>query len=823
MQLTASTYGSSTGSARVSLLAPDGTVLVTATGFGTAGTFVEPRALVVAGTYTVLVDPQGGAVGSVDVAVFDVPADTVQPIEAGGPVAVATAVAPGQNLVLDTTLPAAVPARLRVFDGPASARVTVRGPTGTTLVTRTVSTSGSVLAFTPTAAGTHTVTIDPTGVAVGSWSAELYGAVGTPVLTAYPSEPWIATGEVDVYWSVDAAGTIAGYAVAVDGTPTTDPGTTVDEDLSTYRHLSLADGEHWVHVRAVLSDGTASNVAHLRVGVDTVAPELGTLRSPSHPAGAVSTQRDLAVEWDAPDDTSGIAGYDVRVTRDELPPAPPVASLFRAPLVVDADDEDVDTTETSAVLPLSDDGEWFVHVRAQDLAGHWSQFSTYAVAVDSTAPSAPEVAGSHTQDVPTSQRHVVATFSAAEQDHVEAWAAVLDASPTTVPDPALARAEARLATTVEPGTWWLHVVEKDSLGRWGDTRHVRLVVRDDPYVLDVPAGRHLWSPTTLVATCPATPAGAGLGVVTGDGPAVRVADLVGSGSCSAAWDVTATADDARTWPDGDYQLVVVDAAGAEVSERVAVTVDAAATTVERLRADHAAGLLTADQLARFLLQATIDPAALPEQYRRARSRTRPAARTSSARSPRRADLRRARRLLTPVDETPAAGGPCGSDRHGVRQGDPVPRHPVRLHRGVGPLRRPLRVRPGGRDGGRRHLLGVRHDDRRRPRARAEVYRSEGFRVPDYTVNAYLSQYMQEGAGISLPGSPARSATRRRRSSWTRTRAEVTEYLPHHEFFHQVEYQYVSAARVANPVNNPYWWMEASAEWGRTWCRARCPG
>ncbi|NUU19142.1 hypothetical protein HP550_17985 [Cellulomonas humilata] len=824
VQLTASTYGSSTGSARVSLLAPDGTVLATATGFGTAGTFVEPRALAVSGTYTVLVDPQGGAVGSVDVAVFDVPADVVQPIEAGGPVAVTTVVAPGQNVVLETTLPAAVPARLRVFDGPASARVTVRGPTGTTLVTRTVSTSGSVLAFTPTVAGTHTVTIDPTGVAVGSWSAELYGAVGTPVLTAYPSEPWITTGEVDVYWSVDAAGTIAGYAVAVDASPTTDPGTTVEEDLTTSRHLSLADGEHWVHVRAVLADGTASNVAHLRVGVDTVAPELGALRSPTHPAGVVSTQRDVTVEWDAPDDTSGIAGYDVRVTRDELPPAPPVASLFRAPLVVDADHEGVDTTETTAVLPLSDDGEWFVHVRAQDLAGHWSQFSTYAVAVDSTAPSAPEVAGSHTQDVPTSQRHVVATFSAAEQDHVEAWAAVLDASPTTVPDPALARTEARLATTVEPGTWWLHVVGKDTLGRWGATRHVRLVVSDDPYVLDVPAGRHLWSPTTVVTTCPAG-AGVGLGVVTADGPAVRVADLVGSGTCSGTWDVTATADDMRTWPDGDYQLVVVDATGAEVSERVAVTVDAAATTTQRLQADHAAGLLTADQLARLLLQATIDPVALPEQYRTG----------AVADTPSSADLVGALTaggtisdeladLLTPVDETPVAGRAmrganvtaCGkvirfldilfdciavSDNFVVHyESDQVGE-----------------TEDGGTSS---EFVTMIVDGLERAR---QVYQSEGFRVPDYKVNAYLSQYMQEGAGISLPRIPRAFGHTPAAIIMDSDPTEVTEYLPHHEFFHQVEYQYVSAARVANPVNNPYWWMEASAEWGAHLVQSSVPG
>lgn len=823
--LTASTYGSSTGTARVSLLAPDGAVLASATGFGTAGTFVEPRVLPVAGTYTVLVDPQGGAAGSVDVAVFDVPADTVQPIEAGGSVAVATAVAPGQNLVLETVLPAGVPARLRVFDGPASARVTVRGPTGTSLASRTVSTSGSVLAFTPTVAGTHTVTIDPTGVAVGSWSAELYGAVGTPVLSSYPSATWSTTGDVEVSWTVDAAGTIAGYAVAVDGSPTTDPGTTVDGDPTTYRQLSLVDGEHWVHVRAVLTDGTAGNVAHLRVGVDTAAPELGALRSPTHPVGAVSALRDLTVEWDAPADTSGVVGYDVRVTREEQPPAPPVASLFRAPLIVDADDEGVDTTETSALLPLPEDGEWFVHVRAQDAAGLWSQFSTYSVVVDATVPGAPEVTGSHTADVPTSQRHVVATFSAAEQDHVQAWAAVLDAIPTTVPDPALARSEARLATTVEPGTWWLHVVAQDSLGRWGETRHVRLVVRDDPYVLDVPAGRHLWSPTTLVATCPATPAGAGLGVVTGDGPAVRVADLVGSGSCSAAWDVTATADDARTWPDGDYQLVVVDADGAEASERVAVTVDTAATTVERLRADHAAGLLTADQLARLLLQATIDPAALPEQYRVG----------AVADTPSSADLIGAltadgalsdelAALLTPVDETPTAGRgmrastatACGKV---IRFLDilfdciSVSDHFVVHYESD-------QVGPTTNGGTSSAFVTMIVDSLERAR---DVYEAEGFRIPDYKVNAYLSQHMMSGAGISLP---------RIRKGFGHTPAaiimdsnpsEVTEYLPHHEFFHQVEYQYISAERVANPVNNPYWWMEASAEWGAHLVQSTVPG
>lgn len=265
------------------------------------------------------------------------------------------------------------------------------------------------------------------------------GTVGTPVIAVEPAGEWVSSYSVDVSWTVDHGGTLAGFAVVTDEQPDTDPGVQVTQS-ETYRVLYPGEGEHWVHVRALLSDGTASDVAHARIGVDRRPPVMAGLRSPTHPLDVVSTQREVTVEWDEPADTSGIAGYDVQLSRDEVPPTH-----------VGWDGQGTETTEPMVQLSLPEDGEWYVHVRARDNAGLSSQSVSYPVVVDAEGPAASTVSGSHADGVETSQRRVVMSFSAAAQDRVEAWAAVVDGAPDTVPQEALARPEAQIAVRVESG------------------------------------------------------------------------------------------------------------------------------------------------------------------------------------------------------------------------------------------------------------------------------------------------------------------------------------------------------------------------------------
>ena len=92
-----STFGSSTANLRVSLLAPDGTAVVAATGVGSSGLFVDARALPQTGVYRVLVDPQAAAVGSVRVTVHPVPdVVPVALVADGDPVTLVTGT-PGQG------------------------------------------------------------------------------------------------------------------------------------------------------------------------------------------------------------------------------------------------------------------------------------------------------------------------------------------------------------------------------------------------------------------------------------------------------------------------------------------------------------------------------------------------------------------------------------------------------------------------------------------------------------------------------------------------------------------------------------------------------
>ena len=88
-------------SAQVSIWKPDGSNLVYPTLVGTNGGFVDTRALPVSGRYSMLVDPQGTAFGSMTLTLYDVPPDVTDSISPGGPaVTVSMGPVPGQNAIL---------------------------------------------------------------------------------------------------------------------------------------------------------------------------------------------------------------------------------------------------------------------------------------------------------------------------------------------------------------------------------------------------------------------------------------------------------------------------------------------------------------------------------------------------------------------------------------------------------------------------------------------------------------------------------------------------------------------------------------------------
>lgn len=199
VRLTGSTFGTSTSRVRVSVLPPDGTALVPATGFATAGVWLDARVAPATGTYTVLVDPQGAAVGEVTVEALLVPADVTASTTPGVATSVATTV-PGQNAAV--TFPGAAGRSVAValsgvtLASSAAASVRLLAPDGSTLVAATsVPAAGVFLdAVTLPVDGTYTVAVDPAGAQTGAVDVTVHdvptGATvpvatdGTPVLVA---------------------------------------------------------------------------------------------------------------------------------------------------------------------------------------------------------------------------------------------------------------------------------------------------------------------------------------------------------------------------------------------------------------------------------------------------------------------------------------------------------------------------------------------------------------------------------------------------------------------------------------------------------------
>ncbi|MDQ3865593.1 MAG: Ig-like domain-containing protein [Actinomycetota bacterium] len=174
----------------VALLKPDGTQLAATTAFGGDG-FLDVRVLPVAGTYTVSVNPQGAATGSVTLALYDVPPDVTGSITAGGtPVTVATQT-PGQNASLTFAGVAGRRVSLEITNvtvgtSPTSGtKVSILRPDGTSLLGPTsVGTNGGVIdATTLPTSGTYTIAVDPQGANVGSMTLALHDVPADAVAT----------------------------------------------------------------------------------------------------------------------------------------------------------------------------------------------------------------------------------------------------------------------------------------------------------------------------------------------------------------------------------------------------------------------------------------------------------------------------------------------------------------------------------------------------------------------------------------------------------------------------------------------------------------
>jgi subtilisin family serine protease len=162
-------------SAKLSILRPDGTTLLSASSFGTSGGYIDTRTLPQTGSYRILDDPQSNAVGSATLTLYDVPEDPTGTLVLGGPASTLVLDVPGLNgwRAFSGTAGRTVTLRLTaVTIGTSccsSAKVSVLRPDGTTLVSpANFGTSGKTISFSLPATGVYSILVDPQSNAVGS-------------------------------------------------------------------------------------------------------------------------------------------------------------------------------------------------------------------------------------------------------------------------------------------------------------------------------------------------------------------------------------------------------------------------------------------------------------------------------------------------------------------------------------------------------------------------------------------------------------------------------------------------------------------------------
>ena len=163
---------------------------------------------------------------------------------------------------------------------------------------------------------------------------------------------WSANSTVQVAWSgaADENG-IGGYSYAFSPAADFVPDEVKDTTVTTLT-MSLSDGEHWFHVRAVDGQGTWGQAVHVGpIRIDTFQPVRPVPSSPSHQVGGASADRTIDAAWSgASDAQSGLDGFAVSWTQGRAVTPPTVKNL-----------EETVSRATSPQLAI---GAWWFNIRA---------------------------------------------------------------------------------------------------------------------------------------------------------------------------------------------------------------------------------------------------------------------------------------------------------------------------------------------------------------------------------------------------------------------------------------------------------------------------
>ncbi len=191
--------------------------------------------------------------------------------------------------------------------------------------------------------------------------------------------------------------------------------------------------------------------------------------SPTHSSDDWSSRNAAILTWDAPADSTGIAGYYYLLDQSPNSRPTPENGTF------------VDNRRVE--LSGLESGIWYFHLTAKDRAENLSEPAAhYRLRIDVSRPAAPQVTSpSH----PDSQRWYDSAkpefhlSPAAKLSGVEAFYYVFDRNPDTVPVPneALRTNEESVALKAsDPGAWFFHAVVKDRAGNFSEPTHFTVLI-----------------------------------------------------------------------------------------------------------------------------------------------------------------------------------------------------------------------------------------------------------------------------------------------------------------------------------------------------------
>ena len=298
LNLSAVTIGpSTTSSLKLSITKPDGTSLFAPALYGTNGTFIDTLTLPATGTYSILIDPAAGSVGSATVTLYDVNPEASAAITPGGaPVSVPLGLYQNGRVTFAGTAGERVSMNIGfVPTACCTVNVSILNPNGTRLVNPIGVASGQVLmdAKTLPTTGTYTIVLDP-----------YQTAAGTVTLTLFDLPP-----------DVSATATVGGPPVTL---------------------TTVAAGQN---ARALFA-GTAGDGVIVRIGpanccstaVSVLKPDGTTLVSPvsfTTGGGFIYTKLTVSGTYTVLVDYQGasLGSVSVSVSLDNTPPSAPTLTL----------------------------------------------------------------------------------------------------------------------------------------------------------------------------------------------------------------------------------------------------------------------------------------------------------------------------------------------------------------------------------------------------------------------------------------------------------------------------------------------------------------